>query len=181
MILLRGFQRYAPFPTLQERFALKSLCIAKYPMYRGISRLLGMDVVTAPEDLPAAFNLLTKHYNESHNFYFLHIKGTDTGGEDADFPRKVAVIEEVDGLLPELLALKPDVLVVTSDHSTPAAMGAHSWHPVPVLIHALNARADDINHFDEYTCRNGGLGFRPGVHLMGLALAHAGRLGKFGA
>lgn len=180
-ILLRGFERYAPFPTLQQRFALKGLCIAKYPMYRGLSRLLGMEVATAPDNLDAAFELLGEHYKKAHNFYFLHVKGTDKGGEDGDFANKVAVIEQVDALLPGILALKPDVVVVTADHSTPAAMAAHSWHPVPVMIHAASARADGILHFDEYACRGGGLGLRPGLHLMGLALAHAGRLRKFGA
>jgi 2,3-bisphosphoglycerate-independent phosphoglycerate mutase len=109
------------------------------------------------------------------------VKDTDKSGEDGDFANKVAVIEQFDALLPGILGLQPDVVVVTADHSTPAAMAAHSWHPVPVLIYAASARADDILHFDEYTCRGGGLGLRPGVHLMGLALAHAGRLRKFGA
>ena len=180
-LLLRGFARHAPFPTLQQRFALEGLCIAKYPMYRGLSRLLGMEVATAPDNLDAAFNLLEEHYPKAHNFYFLHVKGTDKSGEDNDFAQKVSVIEQVDAMVPRILALEPEVLVVTADHSTPAAMAAHSWHPVPVLIHAANARADEILHFDEYTCRGGGLGLRPGVHLMGLALAHAGRLDKFGA
>lgn len=180
-ILLRGFQRHSPLPGLKERFGLRGLCIAAYPMYRGLSRLLGMEVAAVPEDLASAFALLAAQYDQDHDFYFLHVKGTDKSGEDGDFAAKVAVIEQVDSLLPELLALKPDVLVITADHSTPASMAAHSWHPTPVLIHAENARADDIEHLDEYSCRCGGLGLRPGVHLMGLALAHAGRLAKFGA
>ena len=181
-LLMRGFDRYAPFPGLRERFALNGLCIASYPMYRGLSRLLGMELAPRPKDLPDTFSLFNELYKQSsHDFYFLHVKGTDKSGEDGDFASKVAVIEEVDSLLPALIALKPDVLVLTADHSTPASMAAHSWHPVPVLIHAATARADDITHFDEYSCRGGGLGLRPGTHIMGLALAHAGRLRKFGA
>ena len=180
-VLLRGFHRHAPLPTLQERFGLKGLCIAHYPMYRGFSRLLGLDVATVPESLDAAFGLLAERFGNGHDFYFLHVKGTDKHGEDGNMQGKVAVIEAVDRLLPGLLDLQPDVLVVTADHSTPAVMAAHSWHPVPVLIRAASARADGIGHFDEYACRGGGLGLRPGLHLMGLALAHAGRLNKFGA
>lgn len=180
-ILLRGFQRHVPLPSLQERFALRGLCVAHYPMYRGLSRLLGLEVADAPQSLDASFDLLARRYGEGHDFCFLHVKGTDKCGEDGDFQGKVAVIEDTDRRLPDLLDLQPDVLVVTADHSTPAAMAAHSWHPVPVLIHAAGARADGIGHFDEYACRSGGLGLRPGLHLMGLALAHAGRLNKFGA
>lgn len=180
-VLLRGFHRHAPLPSLRARFGLKGLCIARYPMYRGLSRLLGLDVTAAPESLAAAFGLLADHFGDAHDFYFLHVKGTDKHGEDGDFHGKVAVIEEVDRLLPGLLDLQPDVLVVTADHSTPAVLAAHSWHPVPVMIRAASARADGIGHFDEYACRGGGLGQRPGLHLMGLALAHAGRLNKFGA
>ncbi|MDT8452556.1 MAG: 2,3-bisphosphoglycerate-independent phosphoglycerate mutase [Gammaproteobacteria bacterium] len=181
VLLLRGFQRYTPLPTLQERFALKALCIARYPMYRGLSRLLGMDIAKPPNSNKDTFKLLTERYDEAHDFYFIHIKDTDKSGEDGDFNSKVSIIEEVDALLPQLLALKPEVLVISADHSTPEIMAAHSWHPVPVLIHAANARVDNITHFDEYSCRGGSLGLRPGVHLMGLALAHAGRLSKFGA
>lgn len=181
VLLLRGFQRYTPLPTLQERFALKALCIAQYPMYRGLSRLLGMEIAEPPGSNKDTFKLLSERYSEDHNFYFVHIKDTDKSGEDGDFKGKVTAIEQVDALLPQLLALKPEVLVISADHSTPAVMAGHSWHPVPVLIHAANARVDAISHFDEYNCRGGNLGLRPGVHLMGLALAHAGRLAKFGA
>jgi 2,3-bisphosphoglycerate-independent phosphoglycerate mutase len=180
-VLLRGLQRYQPLPSLAQRFGLEGLCLARYPMYRGLCRLLGMELAPVPTNLTEAFDLFGQRGADRYDFCFLHVKGTDTAGEDADFDRKVAAIEEVDRLLPTLLEHQPDVLVVSADHSTPAAMGGHSWHPVPVLIHARNARADAIEHFDEYRCRSGSLGLRPGVHLMGLALAHAGRLKKFGA
>ncbi|ADE14714.1 phosphonopyruvate decarboxylase-related protein [Nitrosococcus halophilus Nc 4] len=180
-ILLRGFERYDLLPSLQDRFQLKGLCLAGYPMYRGVSRLLGMDLIDPPTSMEAAFEALGKHYGDEHDFYFLHVKGTDSRGEDDDFQGKVAVIEEVDGLLPKVLALDPEVLVITSDHSTPAVMAQHSWHPVPVLVHSRYARVDKLPQFDEYHCLRGSLGLRPGVHLLGLALAHAGRLKKFGA
>jgi 2,3-bisphosphoglycerate-independent phosphoglycerate mutase len=180
-VLLRGFQRHEPLPTLRDRFGLRGLCIAHYPMYRGLSRLLGMQVGAAPDDLCRAFEQLEQQYGKEHDLYFLHVKGTDSSGEDGDFDRKVAVIEQVDALLPRLLALEPEVLVVTADHSTPAAMAAHSWHPVPVVVAAQTARRDGIRHLDEHGCRGGSLGLRPGIDLLGLAMAHAGRLAKFGA
>jgi 2,3-bisphosphoglycerate-independent phosphoglycerate mutase len=180
-ILLRGFEQYEPIPSLSERFRLSGICLADYPMYRGVSRLLGMHVAPRPGGLEARFETLKACYGERYDFYFLHVKKTGNLGEDGDFDAKVQSIEAVDRLLPHVLALEPDVLVVTADHSTPAVMGSHSWHPVPTLLHARTARVDDVTTFDELACMRGALGLRPGKHLMGLALAHAGRLAKYGA
>jgi 2,3-bisphosphoglycerate-independent phosphoglycerate mutase len=181
-ILLRGFDSYKPLASLQSLFGLTGLCIASYPMYQGISRLLGMKVLSPEEkDFEASFTLLEQAFGDDYDFYFLHIKETDSSGEDGDFHRKAKALEAVDQLIPRITNLEPDVLVVTGDHSTPAVMGAHSWHPVPVLIQGKYARVDRVTSFDEEACLRGSLGQRPGVHLMGLALAHAGRLRKFGA
>jgi len=181
MILLRGFQRYETFPSLKHRFGLKGLCIAEYPMYRGLSRLIGMEIAGPPKDMASSFDMLKDRYGDHHSFYFLHVKKTDSTGEDGDFDRKVQAIENVDQLMPIVMNLNPDVLVVTADHSTPARMAVHSWHPVPVMINSKLARRDEVNAFDEYACSRGMLGLRPGIHLIGLALAHAGRLAKYGA
>lgn len=181
MILLRGFEKYHPLPSLGDRFKLKGVCIADYPMYRGVSRLLGMKVLPRPEGMKQRFQTLADCYGNEYDFYFLHVKKTDSYGEDADFDHKVELIEEIDRLIPQVTALKPDVLVVTADHSTPAIMGRHSWHPVPVMLAAATAKIDPVTSFDEYACIQGSLGTRPGTHLMGLALANAGRLQKFGA
>jgi 2,3-bisphosphoglycerate-independent phosphoglycerate mutase len=180
MMLLRGYSRYKRYPTLMERFGLNALAIASYPMYRGIARLLGMVVGPQPSSLKEEFIALRDHYDQ-HDFFFLHVKPTDSRGEDGDFDAKVAVIEEVDTLIPLITELKPDVLVVTGDHSTPAALASHSWHPLPVLLSSPTCRPDRVDRFGERDCIAGGLGRMPMVHLMGLALAHARRLEKFGA
>ncbi len=181
MILMRGFDRYEPLPTLNARFDLKGVCVAEYPMYRGISRLLGLDIARPLKGMEASLDTLEGLYGTDYDFYFLHVKKTDSTGEDGDFDKKVEVIEHFDGLVPRVANLQPDVLVVCADHSTPAVMGTHSWHPVPFLIRSRFARVDPVYAFDEEACRHGSLDIRPGVHLMGLALAHAGRLMKYGA
>jgi 2,3-bisphosphoglycerate-independent phosphoglycerate mutase len=181
MILLRGVERYEPLPSLEERFKLRGVCIADYPMYRGVSRLLAMDVMEPPGGMRQRFETFKSVYSEDYDFYFIHVKKTDSLGEDADFDHKVQQIEAVDTLIPSILELDPDVLVITADHSTPAIMGRHSWHSVPVLLNSKYARIDPVESFDEYACLYGSLGERPGCQLMGLALAHAGRLQKFGA
>jgi 2,3-bisphosphoglycerate-independent phosphoglycerate mutase len=176
----RGYSRYRRYPTLAERYGLNALAIASYPMYRGIARLLGMVVGPQPSSIAEEFVALRDHYNQ-YDFFFLHVKPTDSRGEDGNFDAKVAVIEEVDKLIPLVMELKPDVIVVTGDHSTPAALASHSWHPVPVLLSSATCRPDRVDRFGERDCIAGDLGRMPMMYLMGLALAHARRLEKFGA
>jgi 2,3-bisphosphoglycerate-independent phosphoglycerate mutase len=180
MILLRGYARYRRYPSLQERFGLNALAIANYPMYRGIARLLGMDIALPTDSINAEMDALQENYAK-YDFFFVHVKPTDSRGEDGNFEAKVKVIEEVDTLIPLVTGLQPDVLVVTGDHSTPAVLASHSWHPVPVLLAAETCRPDRVERFGERDCSRGGLGRIPMVYLMGLALAHAKRLKKFGA
>jgi 2,3-bisphosphoglycerate-independent phosphoglycerate mutase len=181
MILLRGFDTFRPFPSPEKRFHLRGVCIAQYPMYRGLSRLVGMEVLSPPQSVEDTFKALQNVYDGDFDFYFLNLKKTDSTGEDGNFDEKVKAIERIDEQLPSVTELKPDVLVVSADHSTPSIMASHSWHPVPVCIHSRFSGLDDVQTFDETACGRGGLGIRPGLHLMGLALANAGRLKKYGA
>ena len=180
MILLRGYGKYHKFPGIGGRFGLNPLAIANYPMYRGIARLLGMTIHPLTYTIEEEFAAFEQSFR-NFDFFFIHIKPTDSSGEDGNFDAKVKVIEEVDGLLPRLTTLKPDVLVVTGDHSTPAALKSHSWHPVPALLFSDTCRPDRVERFGERDCIQGGLGRIPTVNLMALALAHARRLAKFGA
>ena len=180
MVLLRGFAKHTQYPSMKERYGLHSLAIATYPMYRGISRLVGMTALSEVHNLEEEFQALTDHFPD-YDFFYLHVKQTDSRGEDGNFDAKVAVIEEVDQYLPQVLALKPDVLVVTGDHSTPAKMAGHSWHPLPLILHSKYCLIDAVKEFDEVSCLGGALGRMRSVDLMPLALANARRLTKFGA
>jgi 2,3-bisphosphoglycerate-independent phosphoglycerate mutase len=180
MVLLRGFSRYPRLPRLTETYGVRAAVIAVYPMYRGLARLVGMDALKAGDTIADEFRALEQAY-ASHDFFFIHVKKTDSYGEDGSFDQKVHVIEEVDRELPRLLALKPDVLVVTCDHSTPAAFKAHSWHPIPVLLTSKWCRPDRAAGFSERECRAGGLGRLRSAELMPIVMAHAERLTKFGA
>lgn len=178
-VLARGFAAYEGYPSFLERFGLRALAIAQYPMYRGVARLVGMDVKEIPGSPGEIVDLLEAHFQD-YDFFFLHFKYTDSRGEDGDFGAKVQAIESVDALIPGILSVEPEVLVVTGDHSTPATFKAHSWHAVPVLLASPWARPTGAS-FGESECRRGDLGTFEGKHLMSLALAHAGRLAKFGA
>ena len=180
MVLLRGFSRRPHFPAMGEIYRLKPAAIASYPMYRGLARLVGMDVLETGGSIEDELKTLTENYGD-YDFFFLHVKGTDSAGEDGDFDRKVRVIEQVDNALPKLIALQPDVIVVTGDHSTPALLKAHSWHPVPVLLYSKWCRPDRVSEFSESACILGGLGRFPATQIMPLAMANALKLTKFGA
>ena len=180
MLLLRGFAQRPHWPTLQELFRLRAAAVAYYPMYRGLGKLVGMQPLPAGPRLEDAIASAREHW-EGFDYFFLHYKATDTAGEDGDFDRKVEAIEAADRAIPALLELDPDVLIVTGDHSTPAVMASHSWHPVPFMMRARWARADDCDAFNEVALQRGVLGTFPAVEVMPLALAHARRLLKFGA
>jgi 2,3-bisphosphoglycerate-independent phosphoglycerate mutase len=177
--LARGWAAYERLPTIEERFGLAGTAIAKYPMYRGVARLVGMTIDGVPDSNEGTVALLEQLWG-AHDLYFLHFKDTDTRGHDGDFDGKVAAIEAVDALLPHVLALSPAVVILTGDHSTPALYREHSWHGVPTLLASRWARAS-ASSFGESACRTGDLGHFHGTELMPLALAHAGRLVKFGA
>lgn len=177
--LARGFAAFERIPTMDERFGLRGLAIAKYPMYRGVARLVGMEVPGVPTSNEDTVGLLERSWGE-HDLYFLHFKDTDTRGHDGDFDGKARAIEEVDALVPRINALGPDVIIVTGDHSTPAVWREHSWHHVPVLLWSQWGRPT-AREFGETSCRAGDLGLIHATDLIPLALAHAGRLVKYGA
>jgi 2,3-bisphosphoglycerate-independent phosphoglycerate mutase len=181
MVTLRGFAQDPSLPKFQEIYKLNPAAVAVYPMYRGVARLVGMEVIPAEHPISNEFETVATNW-ERHDFFFVHVKYTDSRGEDGDFDGKKAVIEETDAALPILLDLKPDVLIVTGDHSTPSQLQSHSWHPVPTLIRAPGSvRSDAASAFGETECSRGGLGILNATDLMPLGLAHAGRLAKYGA
>ncbi|MDD5015842.1 MAG: 2,3-bisphosphoglycerate-independent phosphoglycerate mutase [Atribacterota bacterium] len=179
-ILLRGFAKHPGLPTMKELFKLTPAAIATYPMYKGLAKLVGMDILKTGESLNDEFKTLQDNFSK-YDFFYLHIKKTDSYGEDGNFEQKVKVIEEVDKYIPEVLALKPDVLVVTGDHSTPALMKGHSWHPNPFMLFSKYIRVDEVEQFNEKECVKGELGRFSAVDVLPLMMANALKLQKFGA
>jgi 2,3-bisphosphoglycerate-independent phosphoglycerate mutase len=180
-LLLRGFDTHRELPRFGDRTGLRASAVAIYPMYRGIARLLGFEVLGPPTDLTDQIRLLEKHREEA-DYFFVHAKDADAAGEDGDRAAKIAAIERVDEAVPDLIAaLDPGVIAVTGDHATPSQMAAHSWHPVPVLVHGPRCGRDDTDRFGERWCRAGGLGIRPSMQLLPILMANAGHLAKYGA
>ena len=181
MILIRGFGRYPILPQVREVYGLRALAIAAYPMYRGVARAVGMNTVDDVADLASELKALKDNW-EAFDFFYVHVKATDSAGEDGDFAGKVSLLEEIDGWLAEVEKVEPGVLIVTGDHSTPAVMRGHSWHPVPLVIaSSWSIPIAAASQFTERACAAGSIGQVPSTSLMALALAHARRLHKFGA
>ena len=179
-VLLRGWSGRPKVPPFPELWKLRAAAVTVYPMYRGVARLVGMDALDGGHNLSEQIAAVRAHWDE-YDFFFLHYKDTDSAGEDGDFRRKCDAIEAFDQAVPELVALGPDVIVVTGDHSTPAAMAAHSSHPVPVLMWGQHVRRDHLHHFNEVSAREGELGMFPAKEVLPVAFGYAGRLAKFGA
>jgi len=179
-LLLRGFAKHPALPTLNDLYKLKPAAIANYPMYKGLARLVGMEILDPGPTLPGLFEATEKNYDR-YDFFYMHVKKTDAAGEDGNFEAKKEAIEEVDSYIPRLLTLQPEVLVVTSDHSTPSLLKSHSWHPNPFLLLSETAQPDKVTHLSEKECSQGFLGRFQAIYAMPLMLAHAGKLNKFGA
>jgi 2,3-bisphosphoglycerate-independent phosphoglycerate mutase len=179
---LRGLAKDPGFPTFADLFKLRAAAIATYPMYKGVAKLVGMDVLpVAGETVEDEVDTLRAHWDQ-YDYFFFHVKKTDSAGEDGDFELKAQVIEHADeAVVPGILALQPDVLIVTGDHSTPSALKSHSWHPIPTLLWSRYCRADGVAEFGERACGRGSLGVFAATDELPLAMGHAQRLAKYGA
>jgi 2,3-bisphosphoglycerate-independent phosphoglycerate mutase len=181
MLTLRGIAKHPPMPSIVETCKFRAAAVAAYPMYRGLAKLVGMDVLKTGSTFADEIETLKEHWDR-YDFFFIHFKRADAAGEDGDFQAKIAALEEVDTYIETLHALQADVFIVAGDHSTPAVVRGHSWHPVPFLFHARNfAQADATEGFNEKACAKGVLGTFPAKEILSLAMAHAGRLAKYGA
>ena len=179
MLLLRGFAQMPSLPPMGEVYRLNPAAIAAYPMYRGLARVAGMKVIPTGRTFADEVDTLRENWDK-HDFFFIHYKPADTAGEDGDFDAKVRCLEELDPFIPAIRELEPDVLMIAGDHSTPAIMAAHSWHPVPFLLHSKLTRGQGVPTFDEKACALGAIGSIPATSVMVLGLAHAGKMTKFG-
>ncbi len=178
--LLRGFSKHPSLPSMQDLYKLRPVALANYPMYKGLAKLIGMAIVDAGPEIEDLFDALDDIYSD-YNFFYIHVKKPDAAGEDGNYDAKKAAIEETDTYIPRLMGKNSDVLVVTSDHSTPSSLKSHSWHPNPFMLYAPTAMPDAVVRFSERTCSQGYLGRFQAIYAMPLMLAHAGKLKKYGA
>ena len=179
MLLLRGWAQLPELPPMGSAYKLNPAGIAAYPMYRGLATVAKMNIIPTGKNFSDEVDTLKKNY-DNHDFFFIHYKPADAAGEDGDFGAKVQALEDLDPLIPSIRDLNPDVFMVAGDHSTPAIMAAHSWHPVPFMLNSQLTKGEGVPSFDERSCGLGSIGRIPATSVMHLGLSHAGKLTKFG-
>ncbi len=179
MVLLRGFAQMPNLPPMNDAYQLNTAGIAAYPMYRGLAEVAGMKVIPTGRTFGDEVETLRQNF-DSHDFFFIHYKPADAAGEDGDFDAKVKCLEDLDPFIPQIRELNPDVFLVAGDHATPAIMAAHSWHPVPFMLHSNLTRGEGVPRFNERTCAQGSVGSILATQVMLLAMSHAGKLQKYG-
>jgi 2,3-bisphosphoglycerate-independent phosphoglycerate mutase len=179
MVLLRGWAQLPQLPPMDQVYRLNPAGIAAYPMYRGLATVANMKIISTGHTFADEVETLHQNFDE-HDFFFIHYKPADAAGEDGNFDAKVKTLENLDHFIPRILELKPEVFMVAGDHSTPSIMAAHSWHPVPFMLHSRLTKGDGVPGFNERACRQGSIGSIPATNIMLLAMSHAGKLTKFG-
>ena len=186
-LLVRGAGVYPKLPRFFDKYGLRAACFAGAGLYKGIARLIGMDVVHVPgatgkpdSNIRAKVETAIKH-RKDYDFFFIHFKGADSCGEDGDVEGKIAYIEKIDDAVAPLLKLKNSLVVITADHSTPCTIKSHSADDVPIVIMGDEVRDDDVHEFSERTCAKGRMGHIKGMHVMPIILDLMGIAEKFGA
>ena len=178
--LMRGIAHQPDIPLFEDRYKLRAAALAVYPMYKGLSQLVGMKKIEGLQMIKEQFERYVAEY-DNYGFFFIHYKYTDKFGEDGNFEAKKKAIEDFDSALPVLLQKKPDVLAITGDHSTPCSVKGHSWHPQPVLLHSAVSGSDKLERFTETDANLGSLGVFEAKQLIRLMQANARMFDKFGA
>ncbi len=179
MVLLRGWAQLPSLPPMGDVYRLNPGAIAAYPMYRGLATVANMRIIPTGHTFSDEVDTLQEEF-ENHDFFFIHYKPADAAGEDGDFDAKVKTLEDLDPLIPRIRELNPDVFMVAGDHSTPAIMAAHSWHPVPFMLNSKLTRGEGVQAFSERDCNLGSIGSIPATNVMLLAMSHSGKLTKYG-
>jgi 2,3-bisphosphoglycerate-independent phosphoglycerate mutase len=165
--------------SMSELYGLKMACLAEMPVERGIAMAAGMEVVPIPPMLGRAevdYRLRAESSLEALYKYdgiYVHLKGPDEPSHDGDPLRKAKSIEDIDehffGVVVKNLNLDDVVIVVTSDHATPCTLRAHSDDPVPILMAGGVVEPDEVDKFDEESCKRGALGVIKGTEIMPIA------------
>ncbi len=169
LVLSRDAGSLVPqFPFLSELYSINFVCLADMNVERGISRLVGMTLVDLPlpsKNLENDCKLRLKKLVETlpnYDAFYIHIKGPDEPGHDGNFELKSQLIAIIDkhfvGPMLKQINLEDTIVCITSDHSTPCELYAHSDDPVPLLIAGNKLQADRVQRFSEKECKMGELG-----------------------
>ncbi len=185
-LLLRGAGIYEKVEPVQERYGINACCIAGGALYKGVAVYVGMDIIDVPgatgavdTDLTAKAEAVKEKFDE-YDFFFVHIKGTDSASHDGNFDLKKTMIERIDAEFVSKIKNLDCITLLTGDHSSPVRLKRHSSDPVPLLMHGSGVRRDSVAQFNEITCAEGGLGHVQGTHMIKTILDYMDKGEMFG-
>lgn len=174
-LILRGASVVMEEESLDEKYGVESACVGSGPLYLGIARSVGMEMIKpegATGDVDSDLIAKAKAAEEElkdKDFVFIHVKGADNAGHDQDAEKKKKFLEKVDGAvghLMENLDWERTHMVFTGDHTTPIDYGNHTAEPVPVVYYGPRVRTDGVEEIGERSCAQGDLGHMDGLEVL---------------
>ncbi len=187
IVLPRGAGAVPDVQPFNEKYGLKSACIAETGLIMGIGKLAGMDIIEvegatggADTDLDSISQSIIENASK-YNFLLINIDGADEAGHDGNLQEKVNFLEKVDAVIGEVMKIPDTCFILTADHSTPISVMDHTGDPVPLVINGPEIRVDDVEKFDERSATKGGLCRIRGSDIMNILMDIMNKSEKFGA
>ena len=161
----------------QKRFGLKGATITAVDLARGLSKLIGFDVI----DVPGATGFVDTNYEgkglaaieglDKYDLVFVHIEAPDEASHNGNAEMKKKAIEQIDKYIvgPVLEALQKYEswrILVMPDHPTPVSSKAHSSEPVPFAMAGDNISGILHKTFGESNAAESGFRIDNGFEIM---------------
>lgn len=188
IILPRGAGAVPDVQPFNEKYGLKSACIAETGLIMGIGKLADMDIIEVEgatggvdTDLNSISRSIVENSAKEYDFLLINIDGADEAGHDGNLQEKVQFIEKVDAVIGEVMKIPETYFILTADHSTPISVMDHTGDPVPLVINGPEIRVDDVEQFDERSATKGGLCRIRGSDIMNILMDLMNNSDKFGA
>jgi len=176
-IWLWGQGRKAGMERFQKRFGIKGATITAVDLVRGISKLIGFDLI----DVPGATGFVDTNYEgkasaaiealDKYDLVFVHIEAPDEASHSGNAEMKKKAVEQIDKYIvgPVLEALQSYEswrILVAPDHPTPVRSRAHSPEPVPFAMAGTDISGILHKNFSEANAAKSGFRIDNGFELM---------------
>ena len=156
--------------TLKETFPdiCSGVVITAVDLIRGIGKYAGLKCI----DVEGATGLYNTNYagkaqaaiealHSGEDFVYLHVEASDEAGHEGNAALKIKTIEDFDRLIVKPIYEaaqemdEPIAIAVLPDHPTPIRLRTHTSEPVPFVIYAPGITPDEVETYDEDSCRQG--------------------------
>ncbi len=176
-IWLWGQGRKARMESFQKRFGIKGVAITAVDLARGLSMLIGFDLI----DVPGATGFVDTNYQgkasaaiealDKYDLVFVHIEAPDEASHNGSASMKKKAVEQIDKFIvgPVFEALQGYEswrILVAPDHPTLIRSRAHSPEPVPFAMAGTNISGILHTTFSEANAARSGFRIDNGFELM---------------